>query len=79
MNTKKIIGLLCWLLAFAIPARFALLETEHVENIPGLIAFVGFVFLICLRYFFVAPTLLALLSAAGTLWAAFLTSRRGGD
>ncbi|MBK6578982.1 MAG: hypothetical protein IPG17_22900 [Sandaracinaceae bacterium] len=39
----------------------------------------GFVFLICLRYFFVAPTLLALLSAAGTLWAAFLTSRRGGD
>ena len=53
MNTKKIIGLLCWLLAFAIPARFALLETEHVENIPGLIAFVGFVFLIFIGYWLV--------------------------
>ena len=50
---KKIIGLLCWLLAFLIPARFALLESEKVSNIPGLIAFVSFVFLIFLGYWLV--------------------------
>ncbi len=53
MNTKKIIGLLCWLLAFAIPARYSLLESEHVGNIPGLISFVGFVFLVFLGYWLV--------------------------
>ncbi len=53
MNTKKIIGLLCWLFAFAIPARYGLLETETVENIPGLIGFVSFVFLIFIGYFLV--------------------------
>lgn len=50
---KKIIGLACWLLAFAIPARFALLETEEVNNIPGLIAFVSFVVLVFVGYFLV--------------------------
>ena len=55
MNTKKIAGLLCWLLAFILPARFALLETDtlEVQNIPGLIAFVIFVFLIFLGYYLV--------------------------
>lgn len=55
MNTKKIAGLLCWLLAFLIPARFALLETDTLEvrNIPGLIAFVSFVFLVFLGYWLV--------------------------
>ena len=53
MNTKKIVGLLCWLLAFAIPARYSLLESETVGNIPGLIAFVIFVFLIFLGYWLV--------------------------
>ena len=55
MNIKKIAGLLCWLLAFLVPARFALLETDHlqVQNIPGLIAFVSFVFLVFLGYWLV--------------------------
>lgn len=53
MNTKKIIGLLCWLLAFAIPARYSLLESETVGNIPGLIAFVSFMFLIFIGYYLV--------------------------
>ncbi|HRH39475.1 MAG TPA: hypothetical protein PK760_14075 [Flavobacteriales bacterium] len=53
MNTKKIIGLLCWLLAFAIPARYALLESETVGNIPGLISFVSFMFLIFIGYYLV--------------------------
>lgn len=50
---KKTIGLLCWLLAFLIPARFALLESEKVSNIPGLISFVCFVFLVFLGYWLV--------------------------
>lgn len=50
---KKTIGLLCWLLAFLIPARFALLETEEISNIPGLIAMVSFVFLVFLGYYLV--------------------------
>lgn len=53
MNTKKIAGFICWLLAFAIPARYSLLESETVGNIPGLIAFVGFVFLVFLGYWLV--------------------------
>ena len=53
MNTKKIAGLLCWLLAFLIPARYSLLESETVSNIPGLIAFVSFVFLVFLGYWLV--------------------------
>lgn len=53
MNIKKISGLLCWLFAFLIPARYSLLESETVGNIPGLIAFVGFVFLVFLGYWLV--------------------------
>ncbi|MBK9760739.1 MAG: hypothetical protein IPO90_12385 [Flavobacteriales bacterium] len=44
---------MCWLFAFAIPARYGLLETETVGNIPGLIGFVSFVFLIFIGYFLV--------------------------
>ena len=51
--SKKFIGWACWLLAFLLPARYALLESEQVSNIPGLIAFVGFVVLIFLGYWFV--------------------------
>ena len=50
---KKISGWACWALAFLIPARVALLETETVSNIPGLIAFVCFVFLVFLGYWLV--------------------------
>ncbi len=51
--SKKIIGWACWALAFLLPARYALLETETVNNIPGLIAFVSFVFLVFLGYWLV--------------------------
>ncbi len=53
MNTKKIIGIVLWLVAFAIPARYGLLETEEVSNITGLIGFVAFIFLLFLGYFLV--------------------------
>ena len=51
MNIKKILAILCWALAFLFPARLALLETEEVNNIPGLVAFVAFVVLLFAGYF----------------------------
>jgi hypothetical protein len=53
MNTKKLIGFLCWLGAFAIPFHSALLSTEKVNNIQGLIAFVVFVVLVFTGYLLV--------------------------
>jgi hypothetical protein len=53
MNTKKIIGIVVWILAFAIPARYGLLETETVGNIPGLIGFVAFIALMFVGYYLV--------------------------
>jgi hypothetical protein len=50
---KKIIGFACWLVAFLIPAKYGLLETETVGNIPGLIGFVAFVALIFIGYWLV--------------------------
>lgn len=53
MNSKKIIGIVLWLVAFAIPARYGLLETEEVSNITGLIGFVAFIFLLFVGYYLV--------------------------
>lgn len=39
MNTKRLIGYLCWLIAFIIPFQPALLSTEEVPNVTGLISF----------------------------------------
>ncbi len=50
---KKIIGFTCWLIAFLIPAHWALLETDGVSNMPGLFAFVSFVVLVFAGYWFV--------------------------
>jgi hypothetical protein len=50
MNTKKLIGIVLWVLAFAIPFRFALLETGDVGNIKGLISFVVMLVLIFTGY-----------------------------
>ncbi len=50
MNKKKILGLLCWLAAFAVPFRFALLNTESVGNIQGLISFVIMIGMIFIGY-----------------------------
>lgn len=54
MNTKKIIGLLCWLLAFFVPFQSALLNAEPGlgNNIPGLVSFVAFVVLVFAGYLF---------------------------
>lgn len=58
MNSKKLIGLLCWLAAFAIPFHSALLSTEQLGKedggqVKGLIAFVAFLILIFTGYIFV--------------------------
>lgn len=53
MNTRKLIGLLCWLLAFAVPAHYALLATEEVSNVKGLVSFVAFMFLVFVGYWLV--------------------------
>lgn len=50
MNTKKLIGIVLWLLAFAIPFRFSLLETGDVGNIKGLVSFVVMLALVFTGY-----------------------------
>ncbi len=50
MNTKKIIGLLLWLVAFAIPFKFSLLSTETVANTTGLISFLVLLALVFTGY-----------------------------
>jgi len=53
MNTKKIIGLLCWLLAFTLPFQFSLLSPDEIahpdgtpNNTVGLISFVAMLTLV---------------------------------
>jgi hypothetical protein len=48
--SKKLIGLALWLLAFAIPFKYAILDTDEVvleggraDNITGLISFVAMI------------------------------------
>jgi hypothetical protein len=50
MNTKKLIGIGLWLLAFAIPFRFSMLETGDVGNIKGLVSFVVLLVLVFTGY-----------------------------
>lgn len=50
MNTKKLIGIILWVLAFAIPFRFALLDSEDVGNIKGLVSFVVMLALVFTGY-----------------------------
>lgn len=52
MNTKKLIGLACWFLAFLIPFQSALLSTEEVSNVKGLISFVAMLVLLFAGYMF---------------------------
>ncbi len=54
---KKIIGIAMWLIAFALPFRFAILDTDEVvlengraDNITGLLSFVGMLALIFAGY-----------------------------
>lgn len=54
---KKIIGLVLWLSAFALPFRHAILDTKEVvgedgraDNITGLISFVGMIALFFIGY-----------------------------
>ena len=47
---KKIIGIALWLIAFLIPFQYALLDTEDVGNITGLISFVAMLALIFIGY-----------------------------
>lgn len=54
---KKIIGIALWLLAFLIPFRFAILNTDDVvlesgraDNITGLLAFVAMIGLLFAGY-----------------------------
>lgn len=57
MNTKKILGLLCWLLAFLLPFRYSMLDTENTvnadgtaDNVKGLISFVIMLLLLFAGY-----------------------------
>lgn len=50
MNTKKLIGLVLWLVAFLIPFQSALLTTEDVGNMTGLISFVAMLALFFVGY-----------------------------
>ncbi len=54
---KKLIGLALWLLAFALPFRFAILDTEDllqadgsINNVKGLISFVAMLALLFTGY-----------------------------
>jgi uncharacterized PurR-regulated membrane protein YhhQ (DUF165 family) len=53
---KKIIGLVLWLIAFILPFRYALLDTEELQgpdganNIVGLVSFVAMLALIFIGY-----------------------------
>ncbi|MEO5585070.1 MAG: hypothetical protein ABIQ75_06430 [Flavobacteriales bacterium] len=53
MNTRKIIGYALWLLAFLIPFQSAILSTEEIGNIKGLISFIVLVVLIFVGYILV--------------------------
>ena len=53
MRKRRIIGYLCWLAAFLVPFQAAILSTEEVSNVRGLISFVVFVVLIFLGYILV--------------------------
>ncbi|HRF81497.1 MAG TPA: hypothetical protein PL070_15580 [Flavobacteriales bacterium] len=54
---KKLIGLALWLLAFALPFRFAILDTDDllqadgsINNVKGLISFVAMLALLFTGY-----------------------------
>lgn len=53
MNTRKLIGIVIWLFAFAVPAHYALLNSEEVSNVTGLVTFVSFVALVFIGYWLV--------------------------
>lgn len=53
MNTRKLIGLACWLLAFALPFGPSILNTQGVDNVTGLLSFVATITLIFLGYWLV--------------------------
>ncbi len=53
MNTRKIIGYILWLLAFLIPFQPALLSTDDVNNVTGLISFIVLLILLFTGYILV--------------------------
>lgn len=53
MNTRKIIGYVLWLLAFLIPFQSAILSTEEIGNVKGLVSFIVLVTLVFVGYFLV--------------------------
>lgn len=50
MNKRKIIGYALWLLAFLIPFQSAILSTDEIGNVKGLISFIVLVILIFVGY-----------------------------
>ena len=53
MNIRKIIRYALWLLAFLIPFQSAILSTEEIGNIKGLISFIVLLVLIFTGYILV--------------------------
>ncbi|MCB9169550.1 MAG: hypothetical protein H6594_04265 [Flavobacteriales bacterium] len=57
MNVKKLLGLLCWLLAFTLPFQYAMLSPDEItqpdgtpNNTVGLISFVAMLALVFIGY-----------------------------
>ena len=53
MKKKLILGYLCWFGAFIIPFQAALLSTEEISNVKGLISFVALLILVFTGYILV--------------------------
>jgi hypothetical protein len=53
MNTRKIVGYVLWLLAFLIPFQPAILSTDDVHDVTGLISFLVLLVLLFTGYFLV--------------------------
>ena len=53
MHIRRTIGYVIWLLAFLIPLQPALLSTEGISNVTGLISFIALVILVFVGYFLV--------------------------
>lgn len=53
MNIRRTIGYVIWFLAFLIPLQPALLSTDGISNVTGLISFVVLVVMVFLGYILV--------------------------
>ena len=53
MNKRKILGYILWAIAFLIPFQPAILSTDGIHNVTGLISFLVLLVLLFTGYFLV--------------------------